>query len=297
MFKRSSSSIYRIRDYAEALHREENIKPIRGTSLKPIGPRRYNNMLIRKDADANIHCRLYDTDVVTFKPDGEIVVRINGWASTTTTEFASAVLGETFVLIRNHVWVKARWPDDSGGERGDFPLLTHGENLFSRRDDGRFRILNPQIHKVHRINRAGANNVRARYASFRSYVIRMCKLRGAKELFEVNQSEMLMLRDANGVYPPMLRVLHNYKIPKDSLAEFQRLITDNGEDKTQDFYRAFMWLIHGSNFFRAEAKSSSTVILKLLDEVTYFIHRDEVFDKVSTPGDYRRDNYSHFFDI
>jgi hypothetical protein len=50
----ASRNIKPIFTYAEACEREAGIKPIRGTDIKPLGPRNHKQMQIVKNADGSV---------------------------------------------------------------------------------------------------------------------------------------------------------------------------------------------------------------------------------------------------
>lgn len=298
MFRRASVDIECVYNYAEACKREAEIVPIRGTDIKPIGPRRHKQMQILKNADCSIACRLYNTDVVTYHADGRIVIQVGGWASIATSEFATNVLGTPLWQFDNQLWIKAKAAGDTDGYIKSFPLLSHGDNVVRRDPHGDLVLDNPQPCKVHKISRAGANNVRTRYKSFRDYIDRMARLRGVSSV-NVSQEEMQEMFTKNGVYevPPMLKVETNYILPKARLAEFQQLIEDHGVvDKTQDFYRAFLWMAHGLPSYRRWNVVNRDMLLKALDELTFYMHRGEAFEETQLVGSVKRDPYAKFFD-
>jgi hypothetical protein len=292
----ASGQIEPIFIYAEACEREAGIKTIRGTKIKPLGPRRHKEMQILKQPNGDIACRLYQTDVVIYKPNGDIVVQVGGWASPTTTAFMGNILRGRFYQFDNQVWVSARTEEQD--EDKPFPLLTHGDNVFRRSRSGGLFLTNPQSCKTHKINREGANNVRKRYKSFRNYIDRMFRLRAVNGLMEVGLEEIRAMF-SNGevlVMPPLLRVDSGRVTPKERLAEFQQLIEDHGvADKTQDFYRAFLWLVHSIDLNRRWRGSDLALIIKQLDEVTFYMHRGEAFVETEHFGEQKKDSYAKFF--
>ena len=296
MFQRASFNIECIRDYVRACEREAGIKPIRGTTLKPLGPRRHKEMQILKQPNEDIVCRLYQTDVVTYKPNGDIVVQVGGWASPTTTAFMGNALGGHFWQFDNQVWVSARTEEQD--EDKPFPLLTQGDNVFRRSRLGGLFLTNPQMCKTHKINREGSNNVRKRYKSFSDYIDRMFRLRAVNGLMEVGLEEIRAMF-SNGevlVMPPLLRVDSGRVTPKERLAEFQQLIEDHGvADKTQDFYRAFLWLADSIDMYVKYNGVNQGMLYKQLDEVTLYMHRGEAFVEIEHFGEQKKDSYHKFF--
>lgn len=162
-------------DYFNAHRWWENTKPIRGRNvdLRPLAERRYADCYsIRKDSQTDaIECVLYRTPVVTFMPDGEIHVRNGGYATASTHMFIQEVLGsgvrvngqrgKTIVCLSGHALA-----------------LCSNEMLRLRKDEnGRLQPLTTQTHHAYRINRKGANIVRARYKEFYDYFKGFIKLR------------------------------------------------------------------------------------------------------------------------
>ena len=104
-----NSGIDQINDYAIALKRWEDTKPIRGRAedVRPIGKRRRDWELLVKDTRADgvwYGARLYRTNVVMYSPDGRIEFRTGGWASVSTAEFMSAHSPFRATKTRGQVW-------------------------------------------------------------------------------------------------------------------------------------------------------------------------------------------------
>lgn len=81
-------------NYQKVLLHYEQIKPWRGSSPKdprPLSGNRNRQMTIRKLDDGALACRLYNTDVVTFHPNGAI--ELQTYSSRTTDDFANALMG------------------------------------------------------------------------------------------------------------------------------------------------------------------------------------------------------------
>jgi hypothetical protein len=292
----ASKQIKPIFNYAEACEREAGIKPLRDTDIKPLGPRRYKDMHILKQPNGDIACRLYLTNVVTFKPDGDIVVQIGGWASPTTISFMANILQSQFGQFDNQVWATTK--TEENGEEKKLPLLTHGDNVFRRSRSGDLLLTNPQSCKTHKINREGANNVRKRYKSFRDYIDRMFRLRAVDGKLNIDVEELKAMFSKGDllVMPPRLFLGNGYIIPKEKLAEFQQLIEDHGiADKTQDFYRAFLWLVHSIDLRRLWKGVDLSSLLRQLDEVTLYMHRGEAFVETEHFGEQVKDSYAKFF--
>jgi hypothetical protein len=293
--------------YEEAVQREASIPPIRGDAdaTKPLGIRRNKHIRIVKNEDGSIGCIHYRTEIVRFKPDGEIVVRLGGWASNSTTALLSFLLDESFYIFDKQVWCRTLTETK---EVKEFPLSSHGETKF-RRAGHALQIIQPPIHKIHHIRRKGLNNVRARYADFRNYIDRTMRLRietEAKiakfsneefsEIFgEVGSSEGRPIKGLP-VFPTPLWKRDYYHCEERHYTKFKALITKEGdEDKTLDYYKAMLWLAAGIEGYRSRGWASTEDLLLHLDHVLMYLHRDEVFKEIPVFGEAKKDSYKNFF--
>ena len=100
MFRTTIQDLPSLLSYGQAVAHYESITPIRGSNnLRPLcvagnGRRRKHMQIIRR-ADAVV-CRLYDTDVVSFFANGDIVLKNGGWTARTTHCFISGILTDTY---------------------------------------------------------------------------------------------------------------------------------------------------------------------------------------------------------
>lgn len=104
----------------------ESVKPIRGRAedVRPIGQRRRDWETIEKRGD-NYACRLYNTDVVTYYPDGSIGLRADTWSTPLTADFMHE--HSPFYVYKRYkkLWVRVR-----GVEKADdkhYPIPSEGE--------------------------------------------------------------------------------------------------------------------------------------------------------------------------
>lgn len=93
--------------YRAALMHYNSITPIRGSdNLRPIcntanGRRKKHMQIVRVSYPSKqgaldaVACRLYDTDVVTFLSNGEIIINIEGWSTNTTHSFIDGLFMPT----------------------------------------------------------------------------------------------------------------------------------------------------------------------------------------------------------
>lgn len=98
--------------YFEELY--AGVKPIRGRSVevRPIGERRRDwEQIVRRfqpDGSVSYAVRLYQTDVVEYYPNGDVVVRTKGWHTPSTAEFIA--MHSPFACWKqdNKLWVRVR---------------------------------------------------------------------------------------------------------------------------------------------------------------------------------------------
>lgn len=287
----------RLYNWMDAAVAERDIKAIRGKpDCKPLGKRRNTHVTIRKE-DETYLCRLYRTDVVAFHKDGLIVVRLDGWASQTTSNFIDELLGVRCNIFDNRMWISCARVGSS--EVGEYPLNTHGENLFRRNGHGDLEFQNAVMPVVHRINRAGANNVRKQFAAFRKYLVNTVRLRDNgfsedeyRDVFGTVQGKPDLID-----YPPELTVTSGRATKREDM----RVLLDLAlSTQAQDQYRASLMLVR--KFVRHKymggitCKPNEAEVQKQLDEILLYMYRDECFEECQLEGGTaKRDAYAKFF--
>ena len=283
-------------NWMDAVATERDIKPIRGRSpeCKPLGKRRNTHVTIRKGDNEAIICRLYNTDVVTYHKDGRIVIQLDGWSSQTTMAFIEEVLGVRGCIRHNHAWIGAT--RQGSRQEGMYALHTHEDNIFRRNGQGNLEFENPVQIKTHRINRAGANNVRKQYKAFKDYVMRTMRLRdegfSAQEFGDV----FGWVRDGLPNYPAQLVVQSGYSNKVSDVLAFLDLAKS---EQTEDQYKASLWLARSASKYGMRQdrwKPYAQDMLRYLDEYILLAHRDECFVEAYVGGgDVMRDPYAKFF--
>ena len=174
-------------DYAAAAAHEADVKPIRGRSpeTKPLGSRKKDYIRIQKADDGkggvNIEILWGNVPIITFRPDGYIVVSGHTYSSTQGVQ--GKVLGEHRIAVRTHdrnPWIAGVLApcDPDGDKRGAFPLRQKGENLFRREADGHLRYVNVLYPTQHVVKRKEMNAVRKKYSEFHKFGHAMIKLQG-----------------------------------------------------------------------------------------------------------------------
>ena len=160
----------RVLYYQEALKIHDSIKPLRGRAIeiRPLGNRRdADTYHIRKNGDA-LELVLYKTPVITFMPDGDVVLFIDGYNSVSTHQFIDHVLNirangarRTTVLTIN----------------GQKDTIADKEKLRLRLEDGNWHVINPTAQWGWKLNRKEITNVRTKYGEFYKYLKGFVNLR------------------------------------------------------------------------------------------------------------------------
>jgi hypothetical protein len=160
-----------VQDYARALKLHDDTKPLRGRSpeIRPLGNRRdADTYSIRKNGDA-VELVLYKTPVITFEPNGEVVLFVDSYNSVSTHQFLSHVLGILAGGVRRTTVLVI------GGNKY---TLSGQEKLRLRKDeDGNWHVLNPTQQWSWRLDRKAVAEVRSKYGEFYKYLKGFVNLR------------------------------------------------------------------------------------------------------------------------
>jgi hypothetical protein len=169
----------KVRDYAEALKKYDNAKPIKGRSddKRPLGERRdVDTYSIRKNVWTNaIECVLYQTPVVKFTVEDEVILRIDNWPSASTCQFIHRVLGVNANRVRGDVALHF-----ADGSKALMPA--QGELALARGTNGAWLPKVKQTLYDYRVNRKEANNVRKQVSQFKDYLSGVIKLKGEERV-------------------------------------------------------------------------------------------------------------------
>ena len=266
-FNFNTRNIPSLLSYDAARAHHDSIKPIRGRDpeVRPLADRRRTWFNIRVEAAAEIGeedvvIRLYRTDIVRYRHNGEIVVCFEGWDTVTTRSALSAILG--LYLLRQY---KRTWFGEYEGK--DLYMawrvmdVKGGSNVLVRHESGvGFKLVNPLPTIVHRVNREGSKRVMDRYKPFLTYA-----------------TNMLKLFEGDAVLPNGLSRARG--------AKWYEMAWALDEDKYADLF---------------ENVCSNVVwvkdVMPLIKDAIRVRHRDEVFEeRVITSGAMAKDNYGSYF--
>jgi hypothetical protein len=161
----------RVFDPRHAKQVHDNAVPIRGRSpeIRPLGDRRdVDNYSVRMNGD-DVEFVLYKTPVITYKANGEIVLRTDGWASVSSHQFIQQVLG-----------IPAR------GKSGSSVLIVNGQHYTMTGDNtltlghkgtNAWKVIQHETLYGYKASRKALTNVRSRYSEFRKYLSGFVNLR------------------------------------------------------------------------------------------------------------------------
>lgn len=195
------SRVRRLKSYEDAKQAYDAIKPLRGSNLRPLGARRDKHyQIVRHESitpDCTYSARLYQTDVITYFPDGRVVIEIKNWATALTMQFVTSVLGirtyrtrGTCVFVVNGV---------------NFSLKGANSKLVLRlNEEGRYSVVDAPAHRQWALNRTAANALRASVSGFRTYLRSFVSLRtttqkSSRDEYETISFSMKELIDVLGV--------------------------------------------------------------------------------------------------
>lgn len=296
----------RVLYYQEALSIFNNSKPIRGRvpEVRPLGDRRdADTYHIRKNGDA-IELVLYKTPVVTFEPDGDVVVFIDGYNSVSTHQFIGQVLG-----ISAHGARRTTVLTIGGGKY----TLADKDKLRLRMEEGNWHVLNAKTQWGWKLNRKEITNVRSRYGEFYKYLKGFVNLRteAAKpnrwqpeKNYVVIPREELKSAFGQGSLASIREYKYMDKRGKQSMnysavrpdqyeasvKAFEYLIRPDQpeEDKHTNFYKAALVLIAKLETDEMDIRTDqvyaqSKHIVPLLDDVLFMLYADQVLVRYELP--------------
>lgn len=262
-----------IRDYQDAVHTHNKITPLKtgkNKGTRPLGDRKKVHITIREERAAenakhnlgpDIVVRLYSSDIVTYKPNGEILVGNGGWISSITHALLSAVLSVRVFTHQNATWIKCTM--------GDMPLPHRAEApaIFRRDADGALSLMNPVYPTVYRIKRKEAAEARKKSAPFRKYLSGLIK----------SLDGDLPQEDAAWVRLPNVNTIIGFK-------PYHEYIQVAESDDTEKWYELATWMCQLSKVGRYDYELRKYVqrvnlqrTLRSFDEWVVAAYKDTVF--------------------
>jgi len=280
--------------YAEALKHYESITPIRGSkNLRPIctthnGRRKKHMQIIKttypkalgvaatpQGAIDAVACRLYDTDVITFVSNGDIIIDNGGYATNSTHSF---IVGIMTYAYRTHpllAYSKAGstvievFP--SQGKRlvvmGDKPVtLRKVENIHGVAYDFTEDV---DVQKGYYLKRKVMGEKRKKVEQFRKFALACAKMIDPEQ-YRLGKVSLRPLA-AEDIYA--------YMVDQDQWNDaFEALIytTINSE---YDYYTR-----------RRDYSVNLSTLKRLMDDVLKYVHCDDLFEKRETNNPLSNEN-------
>lgn len=295
--------------YDQAARHEAAVKPIRGDAYgtKPLGDRKKKyNSIIKDEATQDIIARLHNTDVVRYKPNGDIVVNNGGWATASTHDFLGALLHLPVRTFDSNSWISCYYQHSPMEEavQGEY-VMPNNVDITLRATGNGWATSDVVMPYTHKVNRVKANLVRKSYPSFTRYLRNMIKLR--TELREkrhwTGETEVERIIT---VTQPELVELH-----MDARTQFLQL-RKSGEDVAQNVrgmmlsddpekhYTAFVQIVRGAfawGYIPAAGISVyANAIIDFYNQLLLFIHKYDVLERVPCDnGKAKRDPYGGWF--
>jgi len=295
----------RVDNYKFAKHLHDTIKPLRGRSpeIKPLGDRRdADKYHIRVNGEA-VELVLYKTPVITFMPDGEVVLFIDSYNSVSTHQFIHRVLGIEANGVRRTTVLNIN---------GMKYTLADKDKMRLRKGDKGWEVLNPMQQWSWRLDRKAVSNIRAQYGEFYKYLKGFVSLRTEhmavsrwqleeKDFVCVQQSEfksafgsMTSIRsyaymDKRGRQSLDWSVVkpEQYKASSNAFAYLIRPDQPE-EDKHNNFYKAALLLVAKLENDRMDIRTDSVRVMSkhivpLLDDILFMMNAHQVLVRKALP--------------
>jgi hypothetical protein len=274
-----------MRSYAQAKERYEAVEPIRGkgsnAGVKPLGHRNRPHFQILKGADDEIKCKLYQTDVVTFFPDGRIFIKDARYITQTTANFIQDVLGIR-AAVQDH--------DIVIGLHGNSYRLRDGM-VLARDEQGIMRVLKVDKAYVHQVNRKVMSTLRKSVKDFMNYLNGSIKVRDNGR-FNKEEKEALLEYLGMDDYGFGLAAVPTWRNETEELRK--RLIqffdmVRSGD--TENWYRASCWMSFSQHTWVEETSLSIKNAKNIMDNFILAAY-PEALTKIEVPeGMVKRDRY------
>ena len=266
-----------LRTYQDALEHYESIKPIRGKDwLRPIintpNGRRRQHMRIQANRAGSVACVLYDTKVLTYYPNDEIHFTNDGYATTTTHQFATALLNRWDRYGCSFSSHKGQTTATVGKQTVE---VGPGEVLKLKYDrDTGFDFIDPPKMYAYYLKRAPMGMRRKEVAAFTTHAKALAKLvdpqqflHGARHRFTASEFHEVMLSDDPEVWWPAIEQL---------LASCIR---------------------YDGDWFQVERKLTipPAGVSAFIDDVIKYVHFDDLFERreVDKPNNNGNEKYLH----
>ena len=304
---RSIGRVRRMRYFAEAHDAYHDIKPVRGSNVRPIGARRNTQYQVTRKAvhptdeggvtTYNYCAKLYETDLITYYPDNTVEIAMGSWTSALSMDFIGTVLG-----IR--AW---RTRGNCVFEINGMPYTIKGreQTLKLRATQTGYEVADSPKHKQWVVNRTAAKEVRASVSEFTGYLKAFVNLREEEytRWYRVHQVIKFHVNELAETLGTLTRHRHDplnsfecvdirpyyhlhHRGSPNQQAFYDQIKNDQPEEgKTLNFYKAALGLFAGQRHSIAVTTAEELNItehetkgyLDLLDEILFKLFASKVF--------------------
>jgi len=171
----------------------DSIIPIRGRAVeaRPICERRRDWELIEMDKDV-VACRLYDTQVVRYYPDGRIGVQCGGWQTPSTAGFIYIYSPWQCFKRNKKLWVMVM---NRENRYMRYPLPREGELVFKQTEHGQWEPVSEVVVQKRVVNREKAKDARAPYQPFLQWAKTFMQLSDGWIMHETRKEAIPMVEE------------------------------------------------------------------------------------------------------
>jgi len=192
----NSAGLKTISTYAEAKAKFDSTTPIRGRAkeCRPLGQnRRYNGYTINKNMrvvddgvlgqwQETYSAQVYGRDVVEWKPDGTVSVKIGRWHGVIVQTVVNYTLNRGVGVIESY---NGKWYFQNGSGKSYFIPQSADQELIINTENS--AVENPIQEYRRRVKRKEMNALRKRYAKFIEYGTSMLKI--AQDAFKYSEED------------------------------------------------------------------------------------------------------------
>lgn len=176
----------------------DSIKPIRGrvVDVRPIGERKRDWETIRMDGDV-VACRLHNTDVVRYYPDGKIGLQCDGWQTPSTADFMHTHSPWSCFKRNKKLWVIVREVPSVTSfhvnhKHMHYPIPNKGEIMFEQSEYASWRPVGDIVVEKLVVNRAKAKASRMPYQPFLQWAKTFLKMSDGWIMHETRKQSVPM---------------------------------------------------------------------------------------------------------
>lgn len=254
----------KLKTYEEALGHFNSVVPYKAYARhggeRPLGVRRRDEARIAMNGDA-IECILYKTPVLTYKPDGSITLRTDGYISQMTASFIAYILNRNCFIQHNKMW------------------LTDGDKTFPIHD-GMVLVDGKPTHATkaitHYVDRKAFASVKKKYKVLTDYIVTLSKM--------MDGQRISCAADSNSFNTP--RIAWKIQNISGRIGMAQQFLTKHNIDDPEVLKEAFDY-VHNlcctERIFKTASGWEHDIVINaaraenMLLEFMKYAHNDEIF--------------------